>query len=93
MIAGRVEAVGVLLSLLAFKVRAMSERNVRAVYTGKVDNDTEVETDILTGKYQLVFMSPEALLGNDKWRDMLVSSVYQQNLVGLVDKAHCVKKW
>ena len=84
---------GVLLSLLAFKVRAMSEQNVRAVYTSEVDDDTEVETDILTGKYQLVFMSPEALLGNDKWRDMLVSSVYQQNLVWLVDKAHCVKKW
>ncbi len=39
-------------------------------------------------------MSPEALLCDDRWRDMLVSPVYQENLVALiVDEAHCVKKW
>ena len=37
---------------------------------------------------------PESLLTDDRWRDMLQNSVYQERLVGLVvDKAHCVKKW
>lgn len=40
------------------QVGAMSEQNVKAVYTDEVDNDTEVETGILTGKYRLVFISP-----------------------------------
>ena len=39
-------------------------------------------------------MSPEAVLTNPEWRDMLQSPVYQENLVAfVVDEAHCVKKW
>ena len=44
-----------------------------------MDDDTEVETDMLTGKYQLVFMSTKSQLEN-KWRDMLVSFVYHLSL-------------
>ena len=32
------------------------------------------------GVYQLVFLSPEALLSNETWRDMVQSPVYQENL-------------
>ena len=38
----------------------------------------------------------KALLTNETWRDMLLSAVYQENLMALVvDEAqwHCVKKW
>ena len=36
--------------------------------------------------YQLhvVFLSPEALLSNETWRDMVLSPVYQENLVAVV---------
>ena len=65
---------------------------MRAIYVGDVDSETENE--VCDGKYQLVYLSPEALLTNMTWRDMLQSPVYQQNLVALVvDEAHCVKKW
>ncbi len=81
-----------LIALMKDQVRAMRERDVTAVYAGEVDDD--VEADICTGEYQLVYMSPEALLNDDRWRDMLSNSVYQENLVALVvDEAHCVKKW
>ena len=70
----------------------MSQRNVRAVYVGDTDDGTESE--VCAGRFQLVYISPEALLTNDTWRDMLQSLVYQQNLVAfVVDEAHCVKKW
>ena len=36
------------------------------------------------GVYQLVFLSPEALLSNETWRDMVPSSVYQENFVAVV---------
>ena len=50
--------------------------------------------DILEGKFQLVFISPESLLLNRKWRDMLLTSVYKLNLVAIVvDEAHCVIMW
>jgi len=61
---------------------------MRAVYVGDVDSETENE--VCSGKYQLVYLSAEALLTNVTWRDMLQN---QQNLVALViDEAHCVKK-
>jgi len=80
-----------LIALMKDQVRAMVERNVSAVYIG----DAEVSVDeVYEGKYQLVFISPEALLTNESWRDMLLSSVYQERLVAfVVDEAHCVKKW
>ena len=36
------------------------------------------------GVYQLVFLSPEALLSNETWRDIVQSPVYQENLVAVV---------
>ena len=33
------------------------------------------------GVYRLVFHSPEALLSNETWRDMVPSPVNQENLV------------
>ena len=39
-----------------------------------------------------MYMNPEALLTDEQWRDMLLSPVYHENLVGLiVDEAHYVK--
>ena len=46
------------------------------------------------GYFQIVFFSPEALLCNDAWREMLQTSVYQKNVVAFVIyEAHLVKKW
>ena len=36
------------------------------------------------GVYQLGFLSPEALLSNETWRDTVPSPVYQENLVAVV---------
>ena len=36
------------------------------------------------GVYQLVFLSPEALLSNETWRDTVPNPVYQENLVAVV---------
>ena len=45
-------------------------------------------------RYSILYVSPEALLTDNKWRDVLASQVYQHHLMGIiVDEAHCVKKW
>ena len=36
------------------------------------------------GVYLLVFLSPEALLSNETWRDTVPSPIYQENLVAVV---------
>ena len=46
------------------------------------------------GRVQLLYISPESLLTNHQWREMLRSEVYRENLVAfVVDEAHCVKQW
>ena len=47
---------------------------------------------MLHGGYQLVFMSPEALIGCKHWQEMLLTRKYKDDLVALVvNEAHCVK--
>jgi len=50
--------------------------------------------EVLEGQYSLVFASPETILENSTWRTMLQSTIYQQNMFGIVtDEAHVVPKW
>lgn len=65
-----------------------------AAFVGSEQDDMAVNDAVFKGQYQLVFISPESLIRNLRWREMLRSDVYQQNLVGLaIDEAHCVTKW
>jgi bloom syndrome protein len=49
---------------------------------------------IKEGAVQLLFISPESLLNNRQWRSLLLSEVYNKNLVCVaIDEAHCVPKW
>ncbi len=49
---------------------------------------------VLHGKVQLTYISPENILQNKKYRDMLFTLAYMTNLVAVVvDEAHCVKTW
>lgn len=54
----------------------------------------QLNFSVMSGDVQLLYMSPETLLTNKEWRDVLESPIVQDSLVGLiVDEAHCVKKW
>ena len=42
----------------------------------------------------LIFANPEALILNEKWRKMLQTPVYQENLFGIVaDESQVIPKW
>ena len=50
--------------------------------------------DVAEGKFMFVFISPESTLVLERWRNVLESSIYQRNLVGVaVDEVHCVTEW
>ena len=53
-------------------MRATTEKNTTAVYSGEEDTQRN-----LPFKYQLVFVSPEALLGDERWQEVIM------NVVGL----------
>ena len=87
-----VVVVSPLIALMKDQVRAMTERGMSAVFVG--DCDEEGIASVCAGLYQLVYLSPEALLTESTLRDMFLCPVYTDNLVALVvDEAHCVKKW
>lgn len=79
-----------LIALMKDQVANLKARGVEAVYVGeRCDMDRVYE-----GRYPILYISPEALLTDNKWRGILASQVYQHNLMAVVvDEAHCVKKW
>ena len=63
-------------------------------FVGQDQLDPQVKEGVIQGLYSLVYISPESMLTNLKYREMFCSDVYQHNLMCLViDKAHCAEKW
>ena len=82
-----------LVAIMEEQVSQLASKQIQAVHvTSTLDDITD--SDIISGKFAVVYVSPEQLLRQVKWRDLLHSEVFQTNLVGFViDEAHCVKKW
>lgn len=71
-----------------------SVQGITCAFVGELQDDLDTLKDVKTGKVQLLYISPESLLRNPQWRDMLLCSVYQDNLVAfVVDEAHCIAQW
>ena len=67
------------------QVWSMTLRNMRAVYTGEVEN----ASDVYSGRYQLVILSPEMLLSEETWRDVMQNPAFHNHLIAfVVDEAH-----
>ena len=89
-----VVCVSPLTSLMIDQRKKYTPSGLAAEFVGGVQEDSGVLDKIEKGCYQLVYISPESLLRENRWREMLRSDVYQKNMVAFcVDEAHCVKKW
>ena len=74
------------------QVASLTAKKMTAAYASS--EESTVLENITEGRYQIVFFTPESLLRNQRWREMLCSDTYINNLVGLaVDEVHCVTKW
>ena len=81
-----------LTALMKEQVQKLLQRGVTAVYVGDLPSDSH--SGVHNGDYHFVFMSPESLLTNMEWRQMIASKHYQDNAIALIiDEAHCVKQW
>jgi bloom syndrome protein len=83
------------LTALMMEQRAkFTVRGISTDFVGELQQDVDAMEGVKKGNIQLLFISPESLLSNPQWREMLLSPVYQKNLVALiVDEAHCVTQW
>ncbi|XP_078656949.1 putative ATP-dependent DNA helicase Q1 [Branchiostoma floridae x Branchiostoma belcheri] len=70
------------------QIREASKLGVSATQLGEDDEG------VVEGKYMLVFGGPERWVLQEKWREVLSSATYRENLVGLVvDEVHVTYKW
>ena len=89
-----VVVVSPLTALMVDQVSMFEKRGLKAAFVGKEQTDENIRQQVEKGVFSLVFMSPESLLQVLRWREMFRSTIYQDNLVGLVvDEAHCVERW
>eukprot|EP00731_Ephydatia_muelleri_P028685 Em0020g329a len=81
-------------ALMKDQVASLSSKDVVAAY---VDADTLLDKEkikrVHSGQFYLLFISPELLLLNLAFREMLRTPTYMNNIVAFViDEAHCVTK-
>ena len=69
-------------------------RGLQTEFIGEAQADPAAKNKVLKGEAQLVFITPESIIRNSVYRNILMSPVYTQKPVGVVvDEAHCVMTW
>ena len=83
-----------LTSLMMDQCAKYCPKGLDVEFIGETQTDKLRKERVLKGKVQLVYATPESIIENRKYREMLLSPLYQENLVALaVDEVHCVKSW
>ena len=75
-----------LTALIKDQVSGLTKHGLSCGYID-AESSADVKIAVNNGQYNIVFMSPELLVG--KWRNILGSEIYKKCLLGLiVDEAH-----
>ena len=88
-----------LVSLMVPQVTNLQSRRVRAAiyeWTQRcVDKELlPMDGDVVAGKLSQLFCALEAIVGCEKWRELLLRPPLSERIVAVaIDKAHCVSKW
>ena len=63
-------------------------------FVGEAQVDPAVYKKVQAGDVQLLYISPESIIENPRYRDILLTPIYVNKLVAVViDEAHCIKTW
>ena len=69
-------------------------RDIKTEFVGDAQRCEQAVEAVINGQVQLVYISPESLLQNRRYQNMLKSAKYQERMIAfVVDEAHCVKFW
>ena len=66
-----------LTSLMHDQVSNCTSRGINAVAVTREEKSRETYDAVVNGKYQIVYISPEMVIGTRKWRSTLQDDVYQ----------------
>ena len=82
-----------LTSLMKDQVNYLQRLNISATHVTS-DQPESILSSVEQGNYNLVFISPESTLNNERWRSMLTNTVYSSCLMGIaVDEVHRITEW
>ena len=80
-------------SLMLDKTDSLRQKGMAVGYVNK-HTTFEEKRLALDGRHQILFISPELLLGKKEWRSMVRSRVYASQLAAIaIDEAHCIIDW
>ena len=79
-----VVCVSPLTSLMMEQAAKFKIQGILSEFVGELQQDVDAMIQVKNGMIQLLYISPESLLRNQQWREMLLSRVYQDNLVAVV---------
>ena len=87
-----------LVSLMVDQVADLRLRGVCAAimsgHKGVHKNLLATDRDVEAGTFCLLFCAPEAIVGSEKWREMLLRPPLSERVVAVaIDEAHCVSEW
>lgn len=74
---GILSVISPLVSLIKDQVKGLQQRGIKASFIGAGREEANFK-EIVNGEMKIVYSSPEAMLGNDRWREMICSQVYQK---------------
>jgi superfamily II DNA helicase RecQ len=80
----------------SLKARQVSAAIMSSSFGEKIEQSLVAKHHDLAvpGKFSLLFAAPEALIGVQGWREIMLSPPLCDQLVAIaVDEAHCVSKW
>ena len=78
-----------LLSLMEEQCKLLKEKGIRAAYIG---TGSDATPDVVTN-FNILYFSPECLLGSSLWRNLLLSPFANRIIAFAIDEVHCVVKW
>ena len=76
-------------------MKSFSAKVLSVAFVSGCDSESEdMKAGVKDGRYQLVFFTPELLVGSRRWLKVLSSDAYHSRLRGfIIDEAHTMKKW
>ena len=82
-----------LLTLIDDQIQNLRALGLSYVSLSHLNTEDEMKA-VEKGEYQVVYATPEAVLKNKRWRQMLHNSVFKSKLCAIaVDEAHVIKQW
>lgn len=83
-----------LTSLMMDQRAKYSVKGLHTEFIAEAQTDPAIKCKVLNGDFQLLFITPESIIDNATYRNMLLTPPYKQKLIAVViDEAHCVKVW